>query len=130
MFVRKYRYALLAGSLVFLPCFFYLFTHYRSYFPPCLFHELTGLHCPGCGATRAVLALLHLDLVRAVHMNALFVLFALPALFVLGLEMLQERLIFSAGAHKAVGYAYLALAIAFTVARNIPGYPFELLAPI
>ena len=24
---------------------------------PCLFHELTGFYCPGCGGTRAVLAL-------------------------------------------------------------------------
>ena len=28
---------------------------------PCLFNELTGLPCPGCGMTRAVSALLHGD---------------------------------------------------------------------
>lgn len=27
--------------------------------PPCLFFRLTGLYCPGCGGTRACIALLH-----------------------------------------------------------------------
>lgn len=27
--------------------------------PPCLFYRLTGLYCPGCGGTRAWIALLH-----------------------------------------------------------------------
>lgn len=27
--------------------------------PPCIFHRFTGLYCPGCGGTRAVIALSH-----------------------------------------------------------------------
>lgn len=30
-----------------------------AYYPPCAFHMLTGLYCPGCGGTRAVRALMH-----------------------------------------------------------------------
>lgn len=30
---------------------------------PCLFHEFTGLYCPGCGGTRAVKSLLHGNLI-------------------------------------------------------------------
>ncbi len=30
---------------------------------PCLFHLLTGLYCPGCGGTRAILALLRGDII-------------------------------------------------------------------
>lgn len=32
---------------------------------PCLFQLVTGLYCPGCGGTRAVMYLLHGDLVNS-----------------------------------------------------------------
>lgn len=39
---------------------------------PCIFNKLTGLSCPGCGNTRAVLALLRLDLIGAFTYNPMF----------------------------------------------------------
>ncbi len=39
---------------------------------PCLFHRLTGLSCPGCGNSRAALALMQLDLAGALGHNLLF----------------------------------------------------------
>lgn len=33
--------------------------------PPCLFFKLTGLYCPGCGGTRACIALLHGHFLRS-----------------------------------------------------------------
>lgn len=120
---------MLAGGSALLLCFAWLYTHYRQLFPPCLFFQLTGMHCPGCGTTRALHAFLHLDIARAAHMNALFILIGLPLLAFLGIEMIKGRLIFSAQAHKWMAYGYLILAILFTVARNIPQYPFSLLAP-
>lgn len=41
--------------------------------PKCLFHELTGLECPGCGSQRMLHALLHGNIIEAWHYNALFV---------------------------------------------------------
>src|SRR5437660_122637 len=46
---------------------------YRFY-PRCIFHQTTGLLCPGCGSLRALHQLLHGQVVAAVHFNALLVL--------------------------------------------------------
>ncbi|MGE5275586.1 MAG: DUF2752 domain-containing protein [Acidobacteriota bacterium] len=50
--------------------------------PPCLFRSVTGLPCPTCGSTRAVLALARLDLAGAVALNPLAV--AAAIVFVAG----------------------------------------------
>ena len=41
---------------------------------PCLFKELTGIPCPGCGMTRSVISMLRGDLFSAVHYS--------PALYI------------------------------------------------
>lgn len=41
-------------------------------YPPCLIRLHTGLSCPGCGATRALHALLHGRLEDAWKLNALW----------------------------------------------------------
>jgi hypothetical protein len=40
----------------------------------CLFRNLAGWECPGCGMTRAVLSLLRGDLATALHYNRMVVL--------------------------------------------------------
>jgi hypothetical protein len=45
------------------------------YYPRCPFRLLTGLYCPGCGSLRAAHSLLHGDLMVAIRMNILLVVF-------------------------------------------------------
>ena len=102
--------------------------------PPCLFNLLTGLYCFGCGAGRALLALLHFDIYAAFRLNPLLVL-ALPFVayyickvyfaFLLGKDILPVPKIKG----RAFGIAVLVVIVAFGVLRNIPVFPFTLLAP-
>ena len=48
---------------------------------PCMFHQITGFYCSGCGASRALRSILHLDFYQALRYNAIFTI-CLPLLAV------------------------------------------------
>ena len=50
---------------------FFGFLRLERIAPPCLFHRVTGLNCPGCGGTRAISAMLRLDFAAAFWYNPL-----------------------------------------------------------
>lgn len=52
----------------------------------CMFKNLTGLECPGCGMTRALISIIHFDFVIAYGYNKLVVVVA-PLLLFLWLKM-------------------------------------------
>ena len=58
-----------------------------SFYPVCPFHRLTGLDCPGCGATRALHQLLRGHLREALVLNPLVV----AALPVVGLSFVRRK---------------------------------------
>ncbi len=103
-----------------------------SIFPRCTLHETTGLHCPGCGGTRAVYALMHGDVLQAAADNLYFVL-ALPFLLWWGGYGVWATVVgkpFGPPRHRPWLYTFIWVSlIAFTILRNIPVAPFNWMAP-
>jgi TM2 domain-containing membrane protein YozV len=103
-----------------------------GWFPQCPFYALTGLSCPGCGATRGMHQLLNGDVLAALDYNALLVLFVpIIIYFLLNLVWVALR-----GRTLGIGklptagiWAFAVVLLVFGVLRNLPFYPFTILAP-
>jgi hypothetical protein len=113
--------ALGVGTMIY---FFNPTTH--AFYPVCQFHRLTGLNCPGCGATRAFYALLHGQFSTALRDNALFIFALLAALIYGGRFCLKKMHGQPAGEMFSAQWLWPALAVAFvfSVLRNLPAFAF------
>lgn len=88
-------------------------------FPPCPFRLLTGWNCPACGGLRMTHDLLHGDLGAAVVDNV-FLLAGLPLLAIWLIWRIRRR----ERAFPPSAIVVIAVtAIAWTVVRNLPGFP-------
>ncbi|MDQ3940339.1 MAG: DUF2752 domain-containing protein [Actinomycetota bacterium] len=101
-------------------------------YPLCPFRAVTGLYCPGCGTLRAGNRLLHGRIGDAFSFNSLTMLmlpvfiyaFASSFLLVVRGKPLPRFVV-----PNSWLWALAGTVIAFGVLRNIPAYPFTLLAP-
>lgn len=94
---------------------------------PCVFRELTGLDCPGCGGTRMVWYVLHGDLVHAARYH-LFALLMIPLVVYVYAAWTAKR-VFAVRlpTWRPGGRFWLLFAlgfVAFVVLRNLPFEPF------
>jgi len=119
-------------TLVLIVLFFYDPATHKNFYPPCMFYKLTGLFCPGCGFLRAFHQLLHFNLIRALDYNCLSV-FLLPLIIIELLNeivfRIQKRKIYQLFIPQKFIFVLLILIILFFILRNIPEYPFDILAP-
>ena len=90
-------------------------------YPPCPFHFLTGHFCPGCGSLRAVHNLLHGHLAAALLLNPLMVV-SVP---IVGVMLLNPTWIYK----WWVPWLAFTVLVGYGIARNIPMWPLNLLAP-
>jgi hypothetical protein len=90
-----------------------------SIFPICPFRLITGLNCPACGALRMVHDVLHGDLAAAINDNV-WLLVGVPLLA--GWMLLRRR-----GGKLPLtlptAAAVMITLLAWTVVRNLPGFP-------
>ncbi|MEO5680437.1 MAG: DUF2752 domain-containing protein [Acidimicrobiales bacterium] len=104
----------------------------NTVFPPCPFRAITGLWCPGCGATRASYLLLHGDVGSALHFNAVWVVLAPFALYqsvAFAGEAFGVRWLRRIPMTQPVLSALLAAVLGFAVVRNLPFEAFKVLNP-
>jgi hypothetical protein len=134
--ISGYRGGLTALLLLVGGCLAFVFFRFNpvqhSFFPVCIFYRMTGLYCPGCGAQRALHALLHGELLTALHFNPLFIV-ALPFLaFWAGRSFLHLTTGVSPTPIVIRPFWIILLAsvvIVFGIVRNIPCTPFTYLSP-
>lgn len=122
------------GLLLALVVLYWTPPEQNRFAPPCMFHQVTGLHCPGCGGTRAMHALLHGRVGEAAGKNALLIV-ALPFIAAWSARGIWRWL--RAEPPRGSGMltrprvviALVASVFAFAILRNLPWPPFNLLAP-
>ena len=96
---------------------------------PCLFYQVTGVYCPGCGMTRAILAFCHGQFEEAFHCNMLLYLL-LPFFLIYGLCFIYRYvkegrflLVQELYPPKCLFTGAIVIAL-FGVLRNFPNFSF------
>lgn len=112
----------------------YLYFHNPLKYPlPCLFHVITGLYCPGCGAGRASYNILHGNFLTAFCYNPVMV-FLLPFLGIYFVTVAADWALTGKNhvdkkINPKILIGILVFLLIFGVIRNLPFYPFRLLVP-
>jgi hypothetical protein len=129
---RSKSLALLAVVCIVAAGLYFLSPYDSGVYAPCPFNALTDLYCPGCGTLRGLHELLHGRIGSAMGLNPLMVL-SLPFIaysfikyIAAGMRERPERKIFIPSGFI---WALLGIVVLFWILRNLPYYPFTLLAP-
>jgi len=97
-----------------------------DFYPQCPIFRYLHVYCPGCGATRALAALLHARVAEALHYNALVVLLVpvLLAYFAVAYWKARRDEVFTWPRVPVLGLTtLLMMSAAFGVLRNFMGSP-------
>ena len=93
----------------------------HEWFPKCVFLNLTGWKCAGCGAQRAIHALLTGDFAEAWRQNALLMLFIPIIIFMIWLEFIRTKKpkLYSKFYSPTAIWLFAVIIILWTIFRNL-----------
>lgn len=100
----------------------------------CGIRKVTGIYCPGCGGTRCAKSIVSGDLITALGHNAMLLsgfilLTAFFTFLIIRITILGKPAPKTPHIKKSwIWLGILSIAL-FTILRNIPSYPWNLLAP-
>ncbi|MFV0173195.1 DUF2752 domain-containing protein [Empedobacter falsenii] len=114
----------------------YFYGYYNNQSPfsiKCMFHEITGLWCPGCGGQRAFSLLVHGHFLQSLQYNLIlpFALYICVKLYYAIIENIFLGKPMSGKLHLPESFArnFLIFLLVYSILRNIPLSPFIYLAP-
>jgi hypothetical protein len=102
------------------------------FYPKCPLYATTGIYCPGCGSQRATHNLLNFNLVGVAKQNLLYILGIILIAYHLTIKAINyifNKNIYNIIYHPITPIIVLIVTILFWILRNLPFYPFTLLAP-
>lgn len=124
--------AALALGLAVFALFFQFNPAGQIFYPLCIFHQVTGLNCPGCGSLRALHQLAHGHLAAALRCNAPLIL-ALPVLAFFLARRGWRRLAGKPLPRPVIRGSWIVffvgVLVLFGILRNLPFPPFTYLSP-
>lgn len=103
-----------------LYAFLILHTPFRI---PCLFREVTGLQCPGCGTSRMALALMRFDIPAAFAYNPV-AFFSFPTWFLISIAGFfgHPKILRDPKILLRILYINIVIYMIFAIFRNLPLY--------
>lgn len=120
---RLIKIIFLDSFIVIISLMYYFLNKYFNIGIPCLFYQITGLKCPGCGITRLIFSLIKLNFKQAFFYNPLvFILLPFIVFYIIYQEYLyitkkEDQIIKKIPSY--IYYVLIIILIIYAIFRNI-----------
>lgn len=91
--LKTNKYLKIVSFLLFLVCIriYLLISQKYGIEVNCIFSEITGLYCPGCGITRMFISLFNLDIYQAFRYNPLVFIYLIFTTFYMCIQLFTKK---------------------------------------